>query len=295
MPRKSDNMSRIPSRRYKNLKSATIATLVTVLATYTTEAANYLIVDFGTGYTAGNLAGLTANAAGQNDWKQTSTSATTPIQINGNGQAVIGTSGQDVYKAFTTAFTKSDGSSIFLKSRFALTGSTTTGDYFIHLSPTVGDTSAFTGRIGAKLTAAGASTYLLGAQSTSGTGSAMTYGSTALNLNTFYDVILKWDFVAGAVNDTFSLFVDPTSNVLANLTPYVTANWLTTTAEPGALAAVNLRQGSAGNATTALISSLSVGDSLSDIGVIPEPSSSMLMVVGLAGLIGIRAMRRKSL
>jgi hypothetical protein len=28
---------------------------------------------------------------------------------------------------------------------------------------------------------------------------------------------------------------------------------------------------------------------------IPEPSSSMLMVVGLAGLIGIRAMRRKSL
>ena len=276
------------------MKKVILATLVATLGTYSSQAANYLTVDFGTGYTAGNLAGITANTAGQNDWKQTSTSATTPIQINANGQAVIGASGQDVYKAFTTSFTKSDGNSIYLRSRFALTGSTTTGDYFLHLSPTAGETSAFLGRLGAKLTGTGATTYNLGVQSTSGTGSLMTYGTAALNLNTFYDVVLKWDFVAGTFNDTFSLFVDPTSNVLANLTPYVSANWLTTTGtEPSTLAAVNLRQGSSINVTTALISSLSVGDSLSDVGVIPEPSSSVLMFLGAAGLIGIRAMRRK--
>ena len=265
-----------------------------MLALASSQAANYLTVDFATGYTPGNLAGITANAAGQNDWKQTSTSATTPIQINANGQAVIGSSGQDVYKAFTTALSKSDDTSIFLKTRFALTGSTATGDYFMHLSPTAGDSSNFLGRIGAKLTGTGASTYLLGAQSTSGTGGLMTYGTTALSLNTFYDVILKWDFVAGSVNDTFSLFVDPTSNVLANLNPYVTANWLSTTAEPTTLAAVNLRQGTAGNATTALISSLSVGSSLSDVGVVPEPSSGALLVLGGAALVAVRSFRKKN-
>jgi hypothetical protein len=265
-----------------------------MLALASSQAANYLTVDFATGYTAGNLAGITANAAGQNDWKQTSSTATTPIQINANQQVVIGASGQDVYKAFTSAFTKSDGTSIFLRSRFALTGSTAAGDYFMHLSPTAGDSSSFLGRIGAKLTAAGASTYLLGAQSTSGSGSLMTYGTRALNLNTFYDVILKWDFVAGGVNDTFSLYVDPTSNVLANLSPYVTANWLSTTAEPTTLAAVNLRQGSAGNATTALVSSLSVGSSLSDVGVVPEPSSGALLVLGGVSLVAIRSLRKKN-
>ena len=269
--------------------------LTLMLALASSHAANYLTVDFATGYTAGSLAGITgANAAGQNDWKQTSTSTTTPIQINANQQVVIGASGQDVYKAFTSAFTKSDGTSIFLRSRFALTGSTTTGDYFMHLSPTAGETQNFLGRIGAKLTVAGASTYLLGVQSTSGTGGLMTYGTSALNLNTFYDVILKWDFVAGGVNDTFSLFVDPTSNVLATLNPYVTANWLSTTAEPTTLAAVNLRQGTAGNATTALVSSLSVGSSLSDVGVVPEPSSGALLVLGGVSLVAIRSLRKKN-
>ena len=276
------------------MKKALHGIFTLMLALASSQAANYLTVDFTTGYTAGNLAGTTQNVAGQNDWKQTSTTATTPIQINANQQVVIGASGQDVYKAFTSAFTKSDGTSFFLRSRFALTGSTTTGDYFMHLSPTAGDSSSFLGRIGAKLTAAGASTYLLGAQSTSGSGSLMTYGTSALNLNTFYDVILKWDFVAGGVNDTFSLFVDPTSNVLANLSPYVTANWLSTTAEPTTLAAVNLRQGSAGNATTALVSSLSVGSSLSDVGVVPEPSSGALLVLGGVSLVAIRSLRKKN-
>jgi len=275
------------------MKKTLYGTLAFMVVLTTSQAANYLTVDFGVGYTAGNLAGITQNTAGQNDWKQTGASATTPIQINSSGQAVIGVTGQDVYKAFTTSFTRTDGNSLYLKSRFALTGSTTTGDYFMHLSPTAGNSSEFLGRIGAKLTGTGASTYLLGAQSTSGTGSAMTFGTAALNLNTFYDVVLKWDFVAGTLNDTFSLYVNPTSNVLANLTPYVTANWLTATPENSTLAGINLRQGASGNATTALVSSLSVGDSLSDVGVIPEPSSSVLMLLGAGALVGIRSLRRK--
>jgi len=265
-----------------------------MLALASSQAANYITVDFADGYTPGILAGYINYEPGQNDWRPTQNATAYPIQINGNGQAVIGATGQDIHKPFTTAFTKSDGTSIFLKTRFALTGSSTTGDYFVHLSPAAGDTANFFGRIGAKLTGTGASTYLLGAQSTSGTGGLMTYGTTALNLNTFYDVILKWDFVAGNVNDTLSLFIDPTSNVLANLTPYVSANWLSTTAEPTRLAAVNLRQGSAENATRALISSLSVGSSLSDVGVVPEPSSGALLVLGGMALVAVRSLRKKN-
>jgi hypothetical protein len=264
-----------------------------MIAMISSHATNYLTVDFGTGYTNGNLAGTSQNAEGQIGWKQTGTNGSTiPILIS-NKQAVIGATGQDVYKAFTTPFTRTDGNSIYLKSRLSLISSTTNGDYFIHLTPTAGETTSLYGRIGAKLTAPNTNTYYLGVQSTSGTNAAMTYGTRSLNLGTFYDVVMKWDFVAGATNDTFSLYVDPTNNVLTNLSSYASADWLSKTGENTNLAAVNLRQGTSGNNTTALISSLSVGDSLSDVGVIPEPSSSMLMAFGAAGLIGLLSLRRK--
>jgi hypothetical protein len=256
------------------------------------RAANYLTVDFSSGYTAGNLAGLTANTAGQNDWKQTSTSAATPIQVNASGQVVIGSSGQDVYRAFTSSISKTDGSRFYLKSRFAVTQTTTTGDYFLHVSPTAGDSSNFLGRIGAKLLTAGSSQYVLGIQSTSGSGGAMTYGSTLLDKNTFYDVVLEWNAVVGTTNDTFNLFVNPITDVRSNLAAYVSANWLSVTAEPTTIAAVNLRQASAGANTTALISSISAGNTLGDVGVVPEPSTSGLLIFGVAALLGVRSFRR---
>jgi hypothetical protein len=270
-----------------------IVAILGAIAGLEAQAANYITVDFSSGYTIGNLAGLTQNAAGQNDWKQTSTSAATPIQVNASGQAVIGSSGQDIYKAFTSSISKVDGSSFYLKARFAVTETTTTGDYFLHVSPTAGDASNFLGRIGAKLLTAGSSQYVLGIQSTSGTCSAMTYGTTLLDKNTFYDVVLEWNSVTGTLNDTFNLFINPLTDVRANLTSYVSANWLsTTTAEPTTIAAVNLRQGGAGNNTTALISSISAGNTLGDVGVVPEPSTSGLLIFGVAALLGVRSFRR---
>ena len=269
-----------------------IVAILGAIAGLETQAANYITVDFSSGYTIGNLAGLTQNAAGQNDWKQTSTSAATPIQVNASGQAVIGSSGQDIYKAFTSSISKVDGSSFYLKARFAVTETTTTGDYFLHVTPTAGDSSNLFGRIGAKLLTAGSSQYVLGIQSTSGTGGAMTYGSTLLNKNTFYDVVLEWNAVAGTINDTFNLFVNPLTDVRSNLTSYVSANWLSASAEPTTFAAVNLRQGTAGNTTTALISSISAGNTLGDVGVVPEPSTSGLLIFGVAALLGVRSFRR---
>ena len=121
------------------------------------------------------------------------------------------------------------------------------------------------------------------------------YGTSVFNFNQAYTAVLGWDFVTGALNDTMNLYVNPNSNIRANLTAEATSNWLTTTAEPTAtISAVNLRQGSSANAPSAVISSLSVGDSLASVGVVPEPSSSMLMVAGAAALIGLRAMRRQN-
>jgi len=275
------------------MNKAIIVAILGAIAGLETQAANYLTVDFSSGYTAGNLAGLTANTAGQNDWKQTSTAATTPIQVNSSGRAVIGSSGQDIYKAFTSSITKVDGSSFYLKARFAVTETTTTGDYFLNVSSSAGSTTDFFGRIGAKLLTAGSAQYVLGIQSTSGTGSAWTYGTTLLDKNTFYDVVLEWNSVAGTLNDTFNLFVNPLTAVRSNLTSYISANWLSTSvAEPTTIAAVNLRQGTAANNTTALISSISAGNTLGDVGVVPEPSTSGLLIFGVAALLGVRSFRR---
>jgi len=264
---------------------------VVVLAT--SQAANYLTVDFSTGYVDGNLAGLSANAVGQNGWAQTSSAATTPIQYNSTlGAAVIGTSGQDIYKAFTTQAPKTDGTSLFARLDFKITAVQAPGDYFFNVSDPVGTASNFYGRLFAKAAESG---FILGIQTTSGTSSATVWGSSILDLNQSYTAVVAWDFVGGALNDTMAVYVNPLSDNRSNLTAEVTSNWLSTTgAEPAsAISAVNLRQGNALNAPTVNATYISVGSTLGDVGIIPEPSSSVLMILGAAGLVGVRSLRRK--
>ena len=279
--------------RIKNMKLVVLGFLIVAFSVSTSKAANYLTVDFSTGYTDGNLAGLTANAVGQNGWAQTSTSATTPIQYSSTlGGAVINTSGQDIWKALTSAAPNTAGTSLFSRIDFKITAAQATGDYFFSVSDPAGTTTNFYQRLFARSTTGG---FNLGIMTLSGTGSVTVYGTSVFNFNQAYTAVLGWDFVTGALNDTMNLYVNPNSNIRANLTAEATSNWLTTTAEPTAtISAVNLRQGSSANAPSAVISSLSVGDSLASVGVVPEPSSSMLMVAGAAALIGLRAMRRKN-
>ena len=107
--------------RIKNMKLVVLGFLIVAFSVSTSKAANYLTVDFSTGYTDGNLAGLTANAVGQNGWAQTSTSATTPIQYSSTlGGAVINTSGQDIWKALTSAAPNTAGTSLFSRIDFKI-------------------------------------------------------------------------------------------------------------------------------------------------------------------------------
>jgi len=275
------------------MKKTLFGTLAFMVVLTTSQAANYLTVDFSTGYVDGNLAGLSANAVGQNGWAQTSSAATTPIQYNSTlGAAVIGTSGQDIYKAFTTQAPKTDGTSLFARLDFKITAVQAPGDYFFNVSDPVGTASNFYGRLFAKAAESG---FILGIQTTSGTSSATVWGSSILDLNQSYTAVVAWDFVGGALNDTMAVYVNPLSDNRSNLTAEVTSNWLSTTGvEPAsAISAVNLRQGNAANAPTVNATYISVGSTLGDVGIIPEPSSSMLMVLGAGALVGIRSLRRK--
>jgi MYXO-CTERM domain-containing protein len=266
--------------------SLIVASLGAAFIATGTNAAVYYSTNFGTGYTNGNLAGITQDAAGQNGWKQTSTAATTPIQIT-NGAAIIGTSGQDVYHAFDTTATATAGTTLYYSASMKVTAAQATGDYFLFVGDPAGTSSNFFGRLFAKSTSGG---FLLGIQSTSGTNSAVTYGTTALTLNQTYNVVVAYDFATGALNDTFAVYVDPNSTNRASLTSYVSAGWLTTsTAEPSQLTEIGLRQGTAANAPSVSIYSLAAGSSLADVGVVPAPGAVALL--GVAGLVGARRRR----
>jgi MYXO-CTERM domain-containing protein len=250
------------------------------------NAAVYYSTNFGTGYVNGNLAGLTQDTAGQNGWKQTGTSATTPVQV-ANGAAIVGSSGQDVYRAFDSTATATAGTTLYVSASIKVTAAQATGDYFLFVGDPAGTTTNFFGRLYAKSTTGG---MLLGIQSTSGTSSAVTYGTTVLNLNQTYNVVYAFDFASGALNDTFTMYIDPTSTNRASLTSYASAGWLTTsTAEPSQLTEIGLRQGTAASAPTVSVYSLAAGSSLADVGVVPAPGA--LALLGVAGLVGARRRR----
>ena len=110
--------------------------------------------------------------------------------------------------------------------------------------------------------------YVLGLLGTSGGTPA--YGSTVLPFNQDQTVDIVWNFVPGALNDTFVVKV--------NGSPYLNYTWdPTSAAEPTtALSAANLRQGSATAAATVQVDDLVVQ------GTVPEPTAmATLALVGL--------------
>lgn len=238
-------------------------------------------------YLNGNLAGLAANVVGQGTWAQTGTSAATPVQVN-NGTVVLGTSGQDVYAPLTTPISITAGSTFYIGVTVSLTAAQATGDYFLHFTPTVGDSGVFAERLFAKSTTGG---FLFGYNGSSG--GTVNYSSTVLSFNTPYRLILAYTGVAGTLNDTFALYVDPSdTSIEGNNTAYLTSGYVGTGAESTTVAGINLRQGTAANAPSVVVDNLSVGTTFGEIAAVPEPGVGAIFAgFGLLGLF-ISARRR---
>ena len=224
-------------------------------------------------YTNGNL-------VGQGNWQQTGTTATTPIQVAGAADkfAAVGTSGQDIYKAFTDGVKHVDGENLTTSVEVTITAAQATGDYFVHLSDPVATSTNFYQRLFARSSGAG---YQLGLLGSSGTGSATTFGTDVLNFDQTYDVDIDWKFLAGAQNDTFDVTVDGA--------PYLTHTWNSTSVqEPDQITAANLRQGAAASAPTAQVDNIAINGTT----LVPEPASFSLLAGGTL-LAALRRRRRK--
>jgi len=232
-------------------------------------------------YTNGNLAGTTQNGFGQGTWQQDNASAATPIQIN-NGAVAIGTSGQDIYSALTTPITLTDGSSFYIGLTVNVSAAQATGDYFLHWSTPAGTTTKFQERLFVRSSGSG---FQFGYATTGGGTTA--YGTPVLNFGQSYQLVLAYNDVAGAANDTFSLYVNPTDvTTEANNTAYMTSGFIGTGSEQTTVSAIDFRQGTATQAPTLTADNLAVGTTFADVANVPEPSSVALGIAGgLAGLV----------
>lgn len=267
---------------YKKILKTTAVSLIAVfLCLNKTNGATFLVEDFSTGYIDGNL-------VGQNGWLQTGATITSPIQIS-NGRAIIGTTGQDIYKPLTTQVVKANITNLYTRIDLSVNSASAGGDYFFNLSDPLATTSNFYQRLFIRSSGSG---FVLGLQSTSGTGSLITYGTTTYNFNEAKTIVIAWDMVAGALNDTFSVYVDPVFSDRSLLTAEINANWLSTTGPEPALniSAVNFRQGSASAAPSVNVQDITIASTFEELGIpiIPEPSSSSLLLFGMISLYGFR-------
>jgi hypothetical protein len=227
---------------------------------------------------------------GQGGWGITGTSTVNPLQVN-NGAVALLPTGQDA-NAPVGPVTLTGDMSFFIGATINLSAATT-GDYFLHWSPSpLSTTTIFIGRVFAQASGSG---YRLGYLETSGTGGTTVYGGVDLNFNQNYRVVLAYNVVSGTLNDTASLYVNPTDLLSeSGNTPYLTDTWTSISAEATTLGAVNVRQGGATSGATLTVDDLGVTTTFAEAATftpIPEPSTYALAGLGAAALLIFR--RRK--
>lgn len=245
-----------------------------LLALAGSSQASVLFYDSFDSYSNGNL-------VGQGLWAQTGTATNAPVQVN-SGRVAVASTGQDVYAPlFGAPFTIGDGTSLYIGLSLNVAAAQAAGDYFLHYTPSLGNSSIFLDRLYVKSSGSG---YLLGWLAAGPNSAAPTYGTTELSFSTDYRIVLAYNAVAGTVNDTGAIYVNPAADGTdeSNDVAYLTSayNSPSTTAENANVAALNLRQGSSANAATLTVDDLTAATSFAEVTPAPEPSALSLLLGG---------------
>ena len=207
----------------------------------------------------------TSGALTSNSWTQISTTSTNPISTgNGNGltysnygssnmgnAAIMTTSGQDVYRTFTSQNPGAGTSTVYFSALVSLSAVQTAGDYFLTLgeSSTLSGSATYRARVYAKQ-GSSASKILFGISTNGGT---IAYTTTEYNINTTILIAVKHVFTTST--STSSLFINPSTS--SEPTSSDVSNATASTVSTG-LDAVVLRQGAAGSSATLIIDGVRV-------------------------------------
>lgn len=222
------------------------------------------------------------NLGGQGGWI-TNNGTTFPIQVTG-GKALLTPTGLDMNAPLSSPLSLVAGTSFYIGATLNFSAAQAGGDYFLNWSTATGS-SILISRLHARSSGGG---FQLGYLETSGSGGSLNYGSTVLNFNQDYRVVVAYNVVAGTVNDTANVYVDPIDYAVeSNNTAYLTDIWTSTTAESVTVGSINLRQGATANAPTLSVDNLVVATTFGEM-VVPEPSSAALVALGVMALGVIR-------
>lgn len=203
-------------------------------------------------------------------WSAFSGAGTNPLQVV-SGAVPIGTTGEDDLRV--TGSTLGSGESLFASIDVSVSGGNGTS-YFATFA-TVGGGS-FTSRV--FVTSFSGSDFTFGLRTSAGS-APVTWGA-GLTFNTIYKVAVAYEYDTGISR----LWVNPTTEMSTSISD--TGN---TSSNVGSFV---LRQGGGNGVQT--VDNLKVATTFGEVVAIPEPSTVVMLGVGLAGVLFAARRRRNS-
>lgn len=223
-------------------------------------------------------------------WTAHSSSTILPIQIVGTGLSMpgfpgtgigggigLGVSGEDVHHVFPT---QSHGYSVLVAVMVNLTSVTSSGDYFLHLGPSV-IAASFRARVYAKSDGAGG---ILFGVNTSGS-PVTSYAATSCSLGQTHLLVLRYRIETNGTAHSAELFLNP--SLMAPLPSQADAKVSETANVPADIGCIALRQGSSGASPVGTVDGIRVGTRWGAVSGFPLYTTSGTATSGTYSRIGV--------